>query len=102
SHIASTWMDRDGCWIIEGIATVRAIRKWLAAHPGEPLDATIVLLSEALEERTKEQEATAKGVATIWNGIVIEVLRRGARVINAASPKPVRENGEGTEASAAE
>jgi hypothetical protein len=88
------WLDEPGPWVIEGVATARALRKWLAAHPGERLDLTVVLLSKAFGETSKGQAAMGKGVATVWNEIVIEVLARGARVINAAAPKPVREERE--------
>ena len=102
SAVAATWIERDGAWIIEGTATARALRKWLAAHPDQKLDATIVLSGPPLGEQTKGQAAMGKGVAKVWNEIVIDVLRRGARVINAASPKPIREAGEEAAAPAAE
>lgn len=94
SAVAASWIERGGAWVIEGVATARALRKWLTAHPGEKLDATIVLTGVPFVELTKGQAAMNKGVSTVWNEIAIEVLRRGARVINAASPKPVRGSGE--------
>jgi hypothetical protein len=99
---AATWITADGEWIIEGAATARALRKWLDQNPGVALDATIVLTGQPFVELTKGQAAMNKGVSTVWNGIVIEVLKRGARVINAASPKPLRRESEATSAAAAQ
>lgn len=96
------WLCEPGPWVIEGVATARALRKWLAASPGTALDVVVVLTGQPFVELTKGQAAMNKGVSTVWNEIVIDVLKRGARVINAASPKPVRREGEGPQAQAAE
>lgn len=96
------WISEPGPWIIEGVATARALRKWLAAAPGQPLDVVVVLMSHPFVELTKGQAAMAKGVATVWNEIAIDVLARGARVINAASPKPIRRESEAAPAEAAQ
>lgn len=95
------WFEEPGPWVIEGVATARALRKWLAAHPGEPLGVTVVLTGAPFVEPTKGQAAMNKGVSTVWNEIAIEVLRRGARVLNAASPKPIRQGSEAAAPSAA-
>lgn len=96
----ATWITAEGSWVIEGVATARALRKWLAANPGAALDATIVLMGKPFAELTKGQAAMGKGVATVWDGIAADVLARGARVINAASPKPVRQGSESPSAPA--
>lgn len=96
------WIDEPGPWIIEGVATARALRKWLAAHPGKRLEVVVVLLSKPYGERTKGQEAMAKGVATVWNEIAPDVLQRGARVINAAAAKPLRRASESPQATPAQ
>ncbi len=89
------WFDEPGPYVIEGVATARALRKWLAAHPDASLDAVIVLTGRPFAELSKGQAAMSKGVATVWNEIVVDVLKRGIRVINAASPKPIRQGSEG-------
>ena len=81
----------------EGVATARALRKWLTQHPGERFEVTVVLLNRAMADRAKGQDAMAKGVATVWNEIAPEVLKRGARVINAATPKPLHRAGADTQ-----
>lgn len=96
------WIAEPGRWVVEGVATARALRKWLAATPDTQLDVVVVLMGKPLVELSKGQAAMGKGVATVWNEIAIDVLRRGARVINAAAPKPVRQAGEAASATAAE
>ncbi len=96
------WFDEPGPYVIEGVATARALRKWLRAHPTERLEVTVVLLNKPFAQRAKGQDAMAKGVATVWNEIAPEVLQRGARVINAAAAKPLRRAGENPEAPPAE
>lgn len=95
----ATWFTPDATWVIEGVATARALRKWLAQNPDAALDAVVVLTGRAFVELNKGQAAMHKGVATVWNEIAIDVLKRGARVINAAAPKPI---GRATEAQAPE
>lgn len=96
------WFDEPGPFVIEGVATARALRKWLLANPGAALDAVVVLTGRPFVELSKGQAAMNKGVATVWNEIAIDVLKRGIRIINAASPKPVREGREGAQATAAQ
>lgn len=52
SQAASEWIDPDVSWIIEGVAMGRAMRKWLAANPGRPLAAKVILLGKAHETLT--------------------------------------------------
>jgi len=59
----------------------RALRKWLAAHPDETLDADIIILDRVFGgELLPGQEAMRKGVHTVFREIEREVIRRGARV----------------------
>jgi hypothetical protein len=77
----ATWFDEPGPWIIEGVATARALRKWLRAHPDQRFDAVIVLMSKPFGERSKGQVAMAKGVVTVWNEIGPLLVQRGALVL---------------------
>ncbi len=36
AFIAEDWLELPGPFVIEGVALVRALRKWHAAHPGSP------------------------------------------------------------------
>lgn len=69
-HVADEWLTQPGPWIIEGVAVVRALRKWRDAHPGEPppVDRVIRLTTPhvALEGG---QIAMLKGEHTVWRQI---------------------------------
>lgn len=75
------WLDEPGPWIIEGVAAVRALRKWFATHPGAPAD-LVRWASVARVARTPAQEAMAKGCATVWREVLPELVRRGIRVLH--------------------
>lgn len=73
------WFDEPGPWVIEGVAVVRGLRKWLASHEGR-VPATVVVMTLPKVEMTAGQEAMAKGVETIWGEIAPELERRGTSV----------------------
>lgn len=81
SALVATWIDPAGEWVIEGVAAARALRKWLNRNPEAKLDAVVVLLNRPHAELNKGQAAMRKGVATVWNEIAPEALRRGVRVV---------------------
>lgn len=69
SQAASAWFDEPGPWIIEGVAAVRALRKWRDQHPGEPPPVDrVIYLTETFVEPTAGQRALAKGIETVWFG----------------------------------
>ena len=77
----SRWFDEPGPWLIEGVATVRALRKWLAAHPtGTPCDG-ILWLDKPREQLTPGQTTLAKGCRTVLEGIREELERRGVEIL---------------------
>lgn len=80
SEIASHWLDNPEPWIIEGVAAVRALRKWLARHP-KPEDG--LPFSEMYWRRVPRVPALSPGQATmgkacesIWKEIRDDVLAR--------------------------
>ncbi len=74
------WFDSPGPGVVEGVATVRALRKWLRLNPGRPCD-SVLYLSEPLVEREKVgQRALARGVETVWREVWPELSRRGVAV----------------------
>ena len=78
----SKWFDRDGPWIIEGVSTARALRKWLAAHDsGAPCD-EIVILDHAFKELLKGQNSMRAGVFTVLYGIEAQLKESGVSTIN--------------------
>lgn len=77
SERVAGWMGRPGPSVIEGVATARALRKWLAANPiGKPCDEVICLRTPRVTQ-SKGQAAMAKGVHTVFDGIAEELKRRG-------------------------
>jgi hypothetical protein len=81
SDTVAEWFDAPGKWIVEGVVTVRAIRKWLSFHPDETPPFTIIVLSGSIQKRSPGQSAMAAGVTTIWNEIQPELEARGATVV---------------------
>lgn len=80
SDEVATWFDAPGPWIIEGVCSPRALRKWLAAHPdGKPCD-VVLLLEQPVIELSKGQESMRKGTATIFAGIRAELEARGVEI----------------------
>ncbi len=80
SQMASEWLDESGPWIVEGVAAVRALRKWLARTPeGQPADLVFMLRTERAQ-RSRGQQSMSKGVQTIWQGIAPELIRRRVRI----------------------
>ena len=79
-RIASDWLAQPGPWIIEGVAAVRALRKWLAANrEGKPCD-KIIALSRSWIELTTRQAAMASACATIWGEVRGQLRARGVTI----------------------
>lgn len=80
SEHVSYWFNSPGPWTIEGVATARALRKWLTANPtGTPCDA-VRIMDRAVVGRTPGQETMAKGVDTVWREIAPLLLARGVEI----------------------
>ena len=74
------WLDMPGDWVIEGVSVVRALRKWLLAHPvGLPHD-KLVYLRVPHEKLTEGQRSMTKGHDTIWASIETILAKRQAHV----------------------
>lgn len=83
SLAASLWFEAPGPWCVEGVATVRALRKWIATHAdGVPAD-RVLFLDEPWIEMTKGQQAMTKGVATVWAELLPELHRRRVQIATA-------------------
>jgi adenylate kinase family enzyme len=79
-RIASDWFEQPGPWIIEGVAAVRALRKWLAARQaGKPCD-TIICLSQPRVALTPGQATMAAGCSKIWGEIRAELRWRDVAI----------------------
>lgn len=91
SQAASLWFDEPGPWIIEGVAAVRALRKWREQHPGEPPPVDrVIYLTTPVRTQTAGQAAMGKGVRSVyddiegwlaWHGIVTEYVNAGITAV---------------------
>ncbi len=67
----STWFDRPGPWIIEGVAIARALRKWRERNPGKdaPID-KLIRLTKPRQDLNVGQISMGKGIDTVLKGIM--------------------------------
>jgi len=80
-RVASDWFAQPGPWIIEGVAAVRALRKWLRYHAeGKPCD-EIVLLEEPWVSLSDGQARMAKGCSKVWGEVEGLLRARGVNVV---------------------
>jgi hypothetical protein len=70
------WFDAPGPFVIEGVSIARALRKWMAAHDGKPVD-EVHISHTAKVLPTRGQARMTAGCLTVWCEIVDEVKRRG-------------------------
>lgn len=84
---AAAWMERPAPWFVEGVATVRALRKALD-RPGAPCD-LLVWLREPRGLLNQDQVTMAKGCETILTGIRSELEARGVRIVEPAIDEPL-------------
>jgi hypothetical protein len=82
SDEVARWLEEPGPWVVEGVATIRACRKFLTAHPGKlPCD-RLIILNHPLEARGPGQEAMARGHTTIFAGIEYALRGLGVDVVH--------------------
>ena len=76
----ASWFDAPGPWVIEGVSTARALRKWLAAHPdGKPCD-EIILMRTRYSATKPGHESMSKGVWTVFDDLEQELANRGVAI----------------------
>jgi hypothetical protein len=80
SEAVSQWFDKPGNWVVEGVTAPRAIRKWLAAHPGEdfPADAVVYMKDHVVPWENKG--SFVKGIDTVWSQVA-DSVKQGDRVL---------------------
>jgi len=79
SEAVAALFNAPGEWVIEGVTTVRALRKWMRAHAGKPCDKVIYLVTP-YPPISKAQFTLLKGVAKVWVGVAPELKRRGVEI----------------------
>lgn len=89
SEEVSHWFDERGPWVIEGVAAVRALRKWLARNPISHNAPRVLPCDRIIRTRTpfvrltRGQLSMASGVESVWREITTDVYMRGVRVEDA-------------------
>lgn len=77
SEVVATWLDKPGPWVVEGVATVRALRKWLEAHStGTPCD-VVHLRFDPFVPLTTRQQGMLEACRTVWLQVASTLVRRG-------------------------
>lgn len=89
-YVADNWITKSGPWCIEGVGSVRALRKFLVrpkAHEALK-DVVIVVFDQQLPEHVTKsgQSVMAKSVATVWSQIRPLVKDRVRRVVYPQKP----------------
>jgi SPP1 gp7 family putative phage head morphogenesis protein len=80
SSAAMTWFDAPGPWVIEGVATARALRKWLDANPqGKPCD-VVFWMPVPHVMLAKGQSTMLKGCEAVWRQVEPELVKRGVEI----------------------
>src|SRR5512143_292043 len=81
SQKAAALLELPGPWVLEGVTTVRALRKWFRLHPeGVPCDAIYGCWAPK-EPLSAGQQALARGCATVWAAVEEELDARGFPVM---------------------
>lgn len=79
-------LDTEGPWIMEGVAGIRGLRKWLLLHQGKP-DCYIVWLSEPKVKLTAGQDNMRSGTLTIFKGVKETLDFRGITILDSKGLK---------------
>lgn len=88
SAAAALWFDQPGPLIVEGVAVSRALRKWRAAHPGEPPPVDrLYFLAQPLERLTSRQSGMGTGCSSVHLELVAWL---GERAVEVEHPDEVR------------
>ncbi len=71
----SDWLSEPGPWIMEGVAGVRGLRKWLRKNKREP-DFEIIVLNKPHIKLSPGQDRMHKNHTKILNEVMDEIDRR--------------------------
>lgn len=81
SDAVVVWLETfSGAWLVEGVASVRAIRKFLAKHPDRRPADVVFRLTRPFVELSPGQQSMARGEETIWREVEPELRRRGVEI----------------------
>ncbi len=69
------WLEEPGPWIVWGSVVPRAIRKWMRSHPAGLPAQRIIWVRPTVDELAP----IAKGVQTVWQEVLPQLIERGLR-----------------------
>jgi len=84
SAVVSGWFDVHRSVIVEGVATPRALRKWLRRNEGRgtrPCEWAVWVRYGEGRGPSKKHASMAKGARTVWREILPELEKRGVRIM---------------------
>jgi len=76
---AALWLGREGSYVLEGVAMVRALRKFLEKSDAKPCDRVIWMPAPRVV-LSPGQHVMAQGCRTIWNEVRPALLARRVEV----------------------
>lgn len=82
-------LETEGPWIMDGVAGVRGLRKWLERNPGKKPDFMIIWMGEPAIKLTAAQDNMRNGTLTIWKGVAPELLKRGVHIYSRGDTKEI-------------
>lgn len=74
-------LESEGPWIMEGVAGVRGLRKWLLKNEGKP-EFHIVWMNDPKVKLTAGQDNMRNGTKTIWAGVKQTLEVRGVNIFD--------------------
>lgn len=80
SEAASHWFDDPGVRIVEGVAVLRALRKWLARNPTGAPCSRVVFLGEARVPLVGGQRGMATAITNLMGELGPALRERGVSV----------------------
>lgn len=79
-HIADEWLGKIGPWIVEGVAAVRGLRKWLKQNPeGKPCDMVLYIKTPKIPLNAGQARMQV-AIDTIWRQIAADLRGRGVDI----------------------
>jgi hypothetical protein len=88
SDEVATWLEQPGPWIVEGVAAVRGLRKWMQRHAWGPPADLVYWGAEPVVLRSRQQQTMANGCGTIWREILPLLLSRNVQVLDLPRTPP--------------
>lgn len=79
--VARHWLNLPGPWIIEGVAAVRGLRKFLRWYPGEQPCDRVIWKMHAWVPLTVGQARMARGCAKVFREIREDLGRVGVEIV---------------------